>query len=322
MIFNSPQWFFNVFSPIDGRSVDSRSFEIDRFSMIFNQWFSMVFQPTFRQSTAGASTIDGLSFEVDRFPFGLQWFSIVFSIDFPTIDGRSVVHRRSFEIDRFLIDIQWFSMVFRRFSNNRRPERRPSTAGASKSIDFQFIFIDFQWFFDHFPTIDGWSVDRRRLELRNRLIFIWSSMMEAKRHFYPICSWIHASFASFWNRHSAAQSSVGIDVPCTKALYRGNWCAVGNDGSQCSIITYWGCWIGVGSIMFPLDHDGFSMQFKTNDNITLFHFLTVDGSVLDRCWITFFPIKNNVILTFLRWWIGAGSMLLKPMITCFQSKPM
>ena len=234
MIFNGFLWFFNDRRPerrpstAGASTIDGWSFEIDRFLLIFNdfQWFSMVFQwfsnnrrperqparaskpidfhwfsmifngfsLVFQRSTAGASTIDGWSFEIDWFSMifnGFQWFFNGFS----TIDGQSVnwpeLRNRS-----IFIDFQWFSMVFQWFFNDRRPERRPSTAGASTidgwsfEIDwFSLIFNDFQWF----SMVFQWFFNNRRPERQlarasKSIDFHWFSMIFNVFH---------------WDRHSA-----------------------------------------------------------------------------------------------------------------------
>ena len=164
--------------------------------MVF-QWFCNDRRPEHRPSTAGASK----SIDVHWFPMIVNGFSMIFQ---RSTAGASTIDGRSFEIYRCLLifnDFQWFSMVFQWFFNDRRPEHRPSTAGASKSIDVHWfsmivngfsmifqrstagastidgrsfeiyrcslIFNDSQWFFNDFSTIDGRSIDHRRPELRN-----------------------------------------------------------------------------------------------------------------------------------------------------------
>ena len=158
---------FNGFSMIFQRStagastIDGRSFEIYRCSLIaliFNSC-SMIFQ----RSTAGASTIDGRSFEIYRcslIALIFNGFSMIFQ---RSTAGASTIDGRSFEIYRCSLIALIFnscSMIFQR-----------STAGAStidgRSFEIyrcSLIFNDSQWFFNDlycFSIVLHWAFDHR-----------------------------------------------------------------------------------------------------------------------------------------------------------------
>ena len=150
------QWFFND-RRLDRRPSTARaskSIDVHSFSLIFTSC-SMNFQ----RSTAGASTIDGRSFEIYRCSLisnHSQWFYIWFFND------RRPEHRPSTAGASKSIDVHWFSMIVNDFSKIFQR----STAGAStidgRSFEIyrcSLIFNDSQWFYNDFSTIDGRSID-------------------------------------------------------------------------------------------------------------------------------------------------------------------
>ena len=165
---------------IDGRSdrpSTAKSFEIYRCSLIaliFNSC-SMIFQ----RSTAGASTIEGQSFE-------MYWVSLIFN-DFQWVSMICIafhcfalmfndVQWLFNDFSLCFIVFHWLSMMFNDFSMVFRSDR-PSTA---KSFEIYWCVIDIHWFSNRCSA--GFFNDRR--PERSKLIDgHWASMI------FNDCQW-------------------------------------------------------------------------------------------------------------------------------------